>query len=52
MFYVYILRLENDQYYIGYTQDLQTRIKRHNQSSTTTTKRIKPVGLEFYCPCP
>lgn len=48
MYYVYILHLENDQYYTGFTQDLKTRIKRHNQSSTTTTKRIKPIELEFY----
>jgi putative endonuclease len=40
--------LENDQYYIGFTHDLKTRVKRHSQSSTTTTKRINPVELEFY----
>ena len=48
MYYVYILSLENKQYYIGYTTDLQKRYKRHFQSSTKTTTRIKPVKLEFY----
>jgi putative endonuclease len=48
MFYVYILRLSNNQYYIGFTKDLKTRVKRHNQSSTPTTTRIKPQELVFY----
>lgn len=48
MHYVYVLQLENGQYYTGYSADLKTRIERHHQSSTTTTKRIKPTDLAFY----
>ncbi|MBI4022844.1 GIY-YIG nuclease family protein [Candidatus Berkelbacteria bacterium] len=49
MHYVYILKLENGQYYTGYSSDLKTRVARHYQSSTVTTKRIKPDELVFYC---
>ena len=48
MFYVYILKLKNDQFYIGFTSDLKTRFKRHFQCSTPTTTRIKPRRLNFY----
>ena len=30
MFYVYVLKNENDKIYIGYTSDLEKRIDRHN----------------------
>jgi len=30
MFYVYILKLKNGQFYTGFTKDLEIRIKRHN----------------------
>ncbi|MBI4174998.1 GIY-YIG nuclease family protein [Candidatus Berkelbacteria bacterium] len=48
MHYVYILELENGQYYTGYSTDLKTRITRHRQGSTTTTARVKPRDLVFY----
>lgn len=48
MHYVYILELENGQFYTGYSDDLTTRIKRHRQGSTTTTSRVKPQQLVFY----
>ena len=48
MHYVYILALKNGQHYTGYSQDLRTRIRRHQQSSTRTTARIKPEELVFY----
>ncbi len=48
MYYVYILKLQNEDYYIGFTKDLQMRVQRHFQNSTSTTKRIKPKNLIFY----
>ena len=48
MYYVYILKLNNGQYYIGFTKNLRVRIKRHFQKAVKTTTRIKPVGLVFY----
>lgn len=48
MFYVYILKLSNNQHYIGFTKDLKTRFKRHFQNAVPTTKRIKPEKLIYY----
>ena len=48
MYYVYILKLKNNEYYTGFTGNLRTRVNRHNQSSTRTTSRIKPEELVFY----
>ena len=48
MHYVYILELQNGDYYTGYTQDLKKRLKKHSEGSTKTTKRIPPEELAFY----
>jgi len=48
MFYVYILKLKNGQFYTGFTRDLKIRIKRHNQNAVRTTARLKPKELIFY----
>jgi len=48
MYYVYILKPKNGNYYTRFTKDLKTRIERHHQSSTKTTARIKPEELVFY----
>jgi len=48
MFYVYILRLKNGQYYAGFTRDLQKRLTRHKNHSSSTTSRIEPEKLMFY----
>ena len=48
MFYVYILKLKNSEYYTGFTKDLKVQVERHSQNSTLTTTRIKPQELVFY----
>ena len=48
MQYVYILRLENGQYYTGCTKDLPKRLDKHDHHSVTTTTRIRPDHLIFY----
>lgn len=48
MHYTYILALENGQFYIGSTGDLQNRMQQHLQGQTKTTARIRPVELVFY----
>ena len=48
MFYVYILKLSNGQYYTGFTRDLKNRVKRHSQKAVKTTRRIMPKTLVFY----
>ena len=41
MAWVYILKTKNGQYYIGSTDDLERRLKQHNQNHTATTARLK-----------
>jgi len=48
MHYVYILKLENGLHYTGQTDNVERRMVKHLQSPVPTTKRYKPVGLEFY----
>lgn len=48
MFYVYILELENGQFYAGFTKDLKARLEKHDHHSVPTTSRIRPNDLAFY----
>ncbi len=50
MYYVYVLKLDNDQIYVGYTSDLERRYKEHkNKQSTFTSKHeIELVYYEAY----
>ncbi len=48
MYYVYILKSKKDDgYYIGSTQDIDARLKRHNQSRTKYTKIKRPWELVY-----
>jgi putative endonuclease len=47
--YVYILRSLKDRlFYIGYTEDLKTRVKDHNMGKNVSTKNRRPLELIFY----
>lgn len=49
MYYVYILKdRTQNKLYIGYTTDLQRRIKEHTRRQVHTTKRYKEKDLVFY----
>ena len=48
MFYVYILRLNNNQLYTGYTSDLKRRLKEHRSGQSTFTAERLPVELIHY----
>jgi len=48
MFYVYILRLKDGSYYIGYSSNLKQRIKEHHQGLVLSTKNLRPAKLIFY----
>ena len=39
LYYVYILLLSNNQYYVGFSEDLQIRIKEHNEGKYKTIKK-------------
>jgi len=49
MFYVYILLLSNDQHYVGFSENLQGRVKDHNEGKCSTTAKYRPVELNWYC---
>jgi len=49
MYYVYVLHSEKDgRLYIGSTQDLKARIKKHNNGYVLATKNRRPVRLIYY----
>ena len=48
MFFVYILRSKfDDGYYIGYTSDLNERIREHNSGKTKSLKHRLPLELLY-----
>ena len=48
MYYVYILKLKNNTFYIGFSSDLKNRIKEHQGGNVLRTKNLRPVKLVFY----
>ena len=50
MHYVYLLRsISNpDQTYIGFTEDLKTRLAAHNHGQSSHTAKFKPWELIIY----
>lgn len=49
MYYVYLLKLSNDDYYAGSTQDLKQRVADHQEGKNISTKQFRPVKLIYYC---
>jgi len=48
MYYVYILKLCNHQYYIGRSDNLKRRLKEHVSGQERTTKKFLPIKLVTY----
>jgi putative endonuclease len=48
MFYVYILLLNNKQFYTGFSCDLKRRIYEHKSGNVDFTKQRLPVRLIHY----
>ena len=51
MYYVYVLKMSNDQIYIGFTKALEKRIREHKTGAVFTTSKylpIKPIYFECY----
>lgn len=47
MHYVYILYSEKcDRYYIGYSEDPESRLERHNRGMVTATKNCTPYFIK------
>jgi putative endonuclease len=48
MFYVYLIQSEVDaSFYIGYTSNLELRIKHHNNGESIYSRRKKPWKLVY-----
>ncbi len=52
MYYVYILKLSNNDYYVGSTKDLKQRLADHQEGKNISTKPFRPVKLIYYCSFP
>lgn len=48
MAYLYVLKLNNDQLYIGFTNNLERRIRSHTNGKVFTTKKYLPIKLIYY----
>lgn len=46
--YIYVLSLNNGEFYKGYTEDLRRRIKEHINGHVDSTKNKKPLELVYY----
>jgi putative endonuclease len=52
MYYTYILKSKKDgKLYVGYTNDLKRRFKRHNDGKVEATKNRLPFILVYYEAC-
>ena len=48
MYYAYILKsLKDGKYYYGHTENLETRLKKHNAGHIRSTKSRRPLIIHF-----
>jgi len=48
MWYVYFLRLNNNDIYVGSTNDLRRRVKSHHNGQVISTRMYRPISLQSY----
>lgn len=49
MFYVYVLKSKiNNKVYVGFSDNLKKRIKKHNQGLVQSTKNLRSLTLIYY----
>lgn len=48
IFYVYLIKLSNDDFYVGSTQDLGKRLKKHQNGEVPHTSKFRPHKLAWY----
>jgi putative endonuclease len=52
MYYTYVLKsLKDNNYYIGFTDNLKKRYIEHSKGSVEATKNRRPVKLVYYEAC-
>jgi len=48
MFWIYVIKsLKDGRTYVGYTSDLEARIKQHNSGFVRSTKNRRPFSILF-----
>jgi putative endonuclease len=52
VFYTYILKLANGEYYSGFTDNLKQRFGCHRNGLVKATKDFRPLSLVFYAAFP
>ena len=48
MYYAYLLRLSNGDFYAGSTTDVKKRFEEHLSGKVTHTSKFRPVKLAWY----
>ena len=48
MFYTYLLKINDGEYYAGSSSDLKLRVKYHEGGKVTSTKDKRPIKLVWY----
>lgn len=48
MYFVYIIRMNNDQLYTGFTTDLSRRLEEHKRGKVKSTCKRRPLILIYY----
>lgn len=48
MYYVYVLKCNNNDLYVGYSENLKIRISQHTEGKVISTKSKRPVTLIYY----
>ena len=51
-YYTYVLKSTKDKgFYIGWSKDLRSRVKKHNKGQVEATKNRRPFRLVYYEAC-
>lgn len=51
-FYVYVILSQLDKrFYVGYTKNIEKRIKEHNSGMVTSTRKRRPLRLIYWEGC-
>ena len=52
MYYVYVIRSQKDKhFYVGFTSNLEKRLKIHNDGLVESTKPRRPFDMVYYEAC-
>ena len=52
MYFIYVLKSEIDNnLYVGYSKNLESRINQHNEGLVSSTKKRRPLRLIYYEAC-